>query len=274
MQVSEDVHGIWTMQNATAQLIEQLQTSLRMCRDQLEAALSLVKQSEWADQQLKVIDDIEENLDAQLKIADELEVAFIMLRNTINVNNGLVVSTAGKQPGLQRPRLQTSMLPMTALKRLLTETCQGVQDDDLLGLHPDVTLAIEGLHLALNTGNSAYEHARNVLSLLVDNKGDARDSAAVARAADSWTAPKAGFIQTPQFKEQGFDFQQHVEKVFSPKLKMPLTKVHGIQLETLFKQQSTLWNAEPRKSALADLKEDRDLGVFIRDLQTAMGCTI
>jgi hypothetical protein len=61
MQVSEEVHGIWTMWNATAQLIEQLQTSLEMCRDQLEAAPSPVKQSEWADQQLKGIDDTEEN---------------------------------------------------------------------------------------------------------------------------------------------------------------------------------------------------------------------
>jgi hypothetical protein len=151
-----------------------------------------------------------------------------------------------------------------------SETCQGVQDDDLLKDNiPRSCRWIEGLHLALNTGNSAYEHARNVLSLLMDNKGDARDSAAVARAAESWTPPKSGSIQTPQFKGQGFDFQQHVEKVFGPKLKMPLTKFHGIQVETLFKQQSALWNAEPLKSALADLKEDRDLGVYIRDLQTA-----
>jgi hypothetical protein len=159
---------------------------------------------------------------------------------------------------------------MTALKRLLTETCQGVQDDDLLKEYiPMSRRWIEGLHLALNSGNSAHEHARNVLSVLVQHDGDARHSAGVAHAAEMWTAPKAGSIQTREFREQGFDFQRHVEEVFGPKLKIPLTKFHGSQVETLFKHQSGLWDTVPLKSALAVLKEDRSLGVYVRDLQTA-----
>jgi hypothetical protein len=168
------------------------------------------------------MDNKEQNLDAQLQIADDLEVAFILVRNTINLDNGLVVSTAGKQPRLQRPRLQPSKVSMTALKLLLTETCQCVQDDDLLKEYiPMSRRWIEGLHLALNTSNSAYEHARNVLSVLVQHNGDARDSSSVARAAGMWAAPKAGSIQTREFREQGFEFQRHVEEVFGPKLKMP-----------------------------------------------------
>jgi hypothetical protein len=96
--LSEEVHGIWVGRHATAQLIESLQTGLKQCREQLEAAPALLKQSEWAEQQAKLIDNTEQNLNAQLQIADDLEVAFILVRNTINLDYSLVVSMAGKQP--------------------------------------------------------------------------------------------------------------------------------------------------------------------------------
>jgi hypothetical protein len=49
----------------------------------------------------------------------------------------------------------------------------------------------------------------------VQLNGDACSPASEVRAAETWTAPKGGSIQTPQVREQGFDFLHRREGIWS-----------------------------------------------------------
>jgi hypothetical protein len=67
---------------------------------------------------------------------------------------------------------------LDTLKQLLSETCNGVQRQDMLKEHIPVGRRwVEALHLCLNTGNHAYEVMRNALHYYLLPDGSVRDRA-------------------------------------------------------------------------------------------------
>jgi hypothetical protein len=199
-----------------------------------------------------------------MEISDASETAWLLIVHQVNDVEQLYVHTGGKWPSLMRPRIKPQQLPMTALKKLLNEACVGVQQEDLLREHiPLERRWLQALHLCLNTGNAAYEHARNVLHYLLLPDGSPR---LPLPDPEHWPAPAAGSIQKPAWVSLGFDFQAHVERAFGSQLKRPLTKFHGEQIRVIFSEQAQLWEAEPLKYGMEALKQDGQTRVKASDL--------
>jgi hypothetical protein len=113
----------------------------------------------------------------------DADTAWLLLRDQVNAACEFFVhTTTAKNPALLRPKLSPSKVTMTVAKRLLSQACQGaVQEDLLKGFVPLERRWIEGLHLTLNTGNAAYEHARNTLCPLKVHYCDGIFNACICR---------------------------------------------------------------------------------------------
>lgn len=92
---------------------------------------------------------------AALEDAAQLETMFLEIRDVVNAEHGLYVAAApGKPVKLLKPALKPQQLSMTCLKQLLAETCQGVQDADLLKVrisnYTDVQArGVHGMYISL-----------------------------------------------------------------------------------------------------------------------------
>jgi hypothetical protein len=92
---------------------------------------------------------------------------------------------------------------MTALKKLLSEACVGAHQSDLLREHiPLERWWLEALHLCINTGNAAYEHARTMLHYLLTPECTPR---LPLPDPDTWPAPASGSIQDKKWVGLGYD---------------------------------------------------------------------
>jgi hypothetical protein len=112
----------------------------------------------------------ERELDNDVQAAAEAETSFAQMCCEVNLEHGLVVHTQGHKPvKLLRPHLRPSALSLSALKRLLSETCKGVQEEDLLkGFIPMERRWKEGLHLCLNTDFSTAK-GKMILAAPISN---------------------------------------------------------------------------------------------------------
>jgi hypothetical protein len=86
--------------------------------------------------------------------------------------------------------------------------------------------------------------------------GQPKDRADPRNGPQNYIMPVSGSFQPTEFRQKGFNLQLHIETVFGSKMKLPLTKFHGSQIELLLKQQDRLWETEPLKSALCELEKD------------------
>lgn len=127
---------------------------------------------------------------------------------------------------------------------------------------------LEGLHLCLNTGNGFYELARDMLHYVLLPDGTPRDLNSPDAAAADWPRPRSGSIQQPIWRSLGFDLQALVEEIWGPKLKLPLTKYHGVQVEQLFREQHKLWE-HPKLARLGEVKGDA--GAAVAAMKDAWG---
>jgi hypothetical protein len=115
----------------------------RVQSDQLQALQKLVSSaSEWQQQteshqkQVPACSKAQEDWEEALQEADQVDTAWEMLVNQANQVHGVYVSAApNKTPKIAKPRINPASLSLTLLKQLLSETCNGVQRQDMLQEH-------------------------------------------------------------------------------------------------------------------------------------------
>lgn len=95
-----------------------------------------------------------------------------------------------------------------------------------------------------------------------------RDLASAAADPARWPQPNSGSIQKREWLALGFNLQKSVEDVHGPRLRRPLTKFHGNQVQKLFAEGQGLWAAESLQEPIARLKENARVGAIVTDLLT------
>jgi hypothetical protein len=124
---------------------------------------------------------------------------------------------------------------------------------------------LEALHLIINTGNGWIEVARNTLQYLLKPDASVRDRK--GEPPDMWPLATSGSKQPRSWRLAGFDFEQHLVNVLGPRLRKPLTKYHGAQVEAVFKRQDEIWVAEPLATGLRELERDAEVAAVVENLQ-------
>jgi hypothetical protein len=164
-----------------------LYDELRAICDKVAAASEWQQQTDAHARFVAKCSQLEDEVDEALELLSDADTAWLLLRDQVNAACGFFVhTTTAKNPRLLRPKLSPSKLSMTVAKKLLSQACQGVVQEDLLKeFVPLERRWIEGLHLTLNTGNAAYEHARNTLHYLLLPDGTCRNLNGTETAADS-----------------------------------------------------------------------------------------
>jgi hypothetical protein len=150
------------------------------------------------------------------------------------------------------------------LRDLLADVCSGFYRAGLLSeLIPPSESYLETLHLIINTGNCWFEVAHNVFQYLLTAEGQVRDR--VKNRPDAWPQATSGSRQPQAWRDSGYDLQALITSVFRRKVSRPLTKYHGTQVETLFRQQDLLWEQEEFKVLLDCLHDDGEVGHIVTD---------
>jgi hypothetical protein len=85
-----------------------------------------------------------------------------------------------------------------------------------------------------------------------------------------WPLATSGSKQPRSWRLVGFDFEQHMANVFGPRLRKPLTKHHGAQVEAVFKRQDEIWAAEPLATGLRELGRDAEVAAFVENLEKSV----
>jgi hypothetical protein len=169
-----------------------------------------------------------------------------------------------------KPDVCLTSISKDMLRDLLADVCSGFYRAGLLSeLIPPSEWYLETLHLIINTGNCWFEVARNVFQYLLTNEGQVRDR--VENPPDSWPQATSGSRQPQAWRDSGYDFEALITSVFGRKMSRPLTKYHGTQVETLFRQQDLLWEQEEFKVLLDRLHDDGEVGHIVTDLRHIFG---
>jgi hypothetical protein len=127
---------------------------------------------------------------------------------------------------------------------------------------------IEVLHLLIQQGNSWFDQARAALQYMVEPSGNLRDMS--RHPPETWPELKSGLGQAAIWRSQGLDLEAIIQEVL--KIRRPLQKYHGGQLEKIYGQQHLIWEHPKISEALGKMSVDSVQSRVVTSVKSVWKC--